>query len=136
MDGSHDHASVAVHHEVKAGGTPAGSVTLIGGSDTIINTKRLDGGGHSWSVEMAKDDIETKERPFTLEIVPVGANAEEDDLTSCVVRDGSTKNPGAAVRMDRVKLSRRAWRWQRCRKPSARRARTRSTKSFRRASRR
>ena len=101
-------ALVAVHHEVKAGGTPAGSVTLIGGSDTIINTKRLDGGGHSWSVEMAKDDIETEERPFTLEIVPVGANADEDDLTSCVVRDGSAKNSGAAVRMDRVKLSKSA----------------------------
>jgi hypothetical protein len=101
-------ALVAVHHEVKAGGTPAGSVTMIGGSDTIINTKRRDGGGNSWHVEMAKDDVETKERPFTLEIVTVGANAEEDDLTSCVVRDGSTKNPGAAVRMDRAKLSKSA----------------------------
>ena len=90
---------------MKAGGTPAGSVTLIGGSDTIINTKRLDCGGHSWHVEMAKDDVETKERPFTLEIVAVGGNAEENDLTSCVVRDGSAKNPSAAVRMERVKLS-------------------------------
>jgi hypothetical protein len=80
-------AMAGVHHETKAGGTPAGSVTLIGGSDTLINTQRLEGGGHCWNVEMAKDDSETEARGFTLEVIDVG-DFEGQPQASCVVRDG------------------------------------------------
>jgi hypothetical protein len=83
-------AVAIVHHETKGGGTPAGSVTLIGGCDTLVNTQRLDIGGHSWRVEMAKDDCETRERLFELETVDVGRDLDGQAQTSCVVRDGKT----------------------------------------------
>jgi hypothetical protein len=88
-------ALAVVHHETKAGGTPAGSVTLIGGADTIVSTKNgADNGTHTWRVEMAKDDAETKPRAFTLEVVDVGNDADDEPQSSCVVRDiGATLAP-------------------------------------------
>jgi hypothetical protein len=81
-------ALAVVHHETKAGGTPAGSVTLIGGADTIVSTKNgADNGTHTWCVEMAKDDAETKPRAFTLEVINVGNDADDEPQSSCVVRD-------------------------------------------------
>ena len=57
-------AAVAlVHHEIKSGGTPAGSVSLIGGTDTIIHVWRDDNGARFWQVELAKDDAETEPAP-------------------------------------------------------------------------
>jgi hypothetical protein len=88
-------ALAVVHHETKAGGTPAGSVTLIGGADTIVSTKNgADNGTHTWCVEMAKDDAETKPRAFTLEVIDVGNDADDEPQSSCVVRDtGATHAP-------------------------------------------
>jgi hypothetical protein len=88
-------ALAVVHHETKAGGTPAGSVTLIGGADTIVSTKNgADNGTHTWCVEMAKDDAETKPRAFTLKVIDVGNDADDEPQSSCVVRDiGATPAP-------------------------------------------
>lgn len=86
-------AVAAVHHETKQGGTPAGSVTLIGGADTLINTATLEDGNHSWQVEMAKDDATTEAQKFTLKIVPVGEDADGNEASSCVVETASGPVP-------------------------------------------
>jgi hypothetical protein len=88
-------ALLAIHHEVKSGGTPAGSVTLTGGADTLVHIERLNGGKErQWCVEMAKDDAETEGRKFTLPVVEVGLDAEGQLAASCVVEDGG--NPPQA----------------------------------------
>ncbi len=69
------YAVALVHHEIKAGGTPAGSVSLLGGSDTIIHIWRDEDdakGRRFWQVEMAKDDAETDTRAFSLQILHLG----------------------------------------------------------------
>ncbi|HKN41323.1 MAG TPA: hypothetical protein VJV87_00355, partial [Sphingomicrobium sp.] len=90
------YAVALVHHEIKAGGTPAGSVSLIGGADTIVHvwpeneTRAL----RFFQVEMAKDDAETEPRAFTLEIVPVGLDPEGRPVSSCIVHDaGASQQP-------------------------------------------
>jgi hypothetical protein len=77
-------AVVCVHHEVKAGGTPAGSVALLGGADTIVKTTNGDA-THSWEVEFAKDDALTKPRAFKLEVKELGEDLEGEPASSCVV---------------------------------------------------
>ncbi len=57
-------AVAAIHHEIKSGGTPAGSVTLTGGADTIVHVEKVENGQHRWRVEAAKDDAETDYRKF------------------------------------------------------------------------
>jgi hypothetical protein len=42
------YAVALVHHEIKSGGTPAGSVSLIGGADTIIHVWRKDETSDRW----------------------------------------------------------------------------------------
>jgi hypothetical protein len=83
------YAVALVHHEIKSGGTPAGSVSLIGGSDNIIHVWREDETGERrfWQVEMAKDDAETEPRAFTLEVIPIGLDADGRNAESCVIRD-------------------------------------------------
>jgi hypothetical protein len=80
------HAVVAVHHEIKSGGSPAGSVSMIGAADTIVQTAN-GGDDHAWQVEMAKDGPETKPRAFTLATIDVGLDPDGHPQTSCVVRD-------------------------------------------------
>jgi hypothetical protein len=81
-----DIALAAVHHETKAGGTPAGSVTLIGGADTIVATTNLDDGTHSWHVEAAKDDAVTEPRKFRLSVInKVGTDPDGEEVSSCFV---------------------------------------------------
>lgn len=80
-------AVALVHHEVKAGGSPVGSVALMAAADTIVATKNGDGNLHSWEVEMAKDDAQTRARKFTLEVVEVGVDEFGDPITSCVMTD-------------------------------------------------
>src|SRR5262249_4527723 len=83
------YAVALVHHEIKAGGTPAGSVSLIGGADNIIHVWRKDDDGavRYWQVEMAKDDAETEPRAFALEVVPIGNDPDGRPASSCVIRD-------------------------------------------------
>ena len=81
-------AAVAlVHHEIKSGGTPAGSVSLIGGTDTIIHVWRDDNGARFWQVELAKDDAETEPRAFILDVIPLGRDRDGQEASSCVIRD-------------------------------------------------
>ena len=84
------YAVVLVHHEIKSGGTPAGSVSLIGGSDNIIRTWRETETSEKrfWQLEMAKDDPETAPRAFTLEVIPLGVDLDGQPASSCVVHDG------------------------------------------------
>jgi hypothetical protein len=79
-------ALALVHHETKSGGTPAGSVSLIGGADTVVMTQR-NGDSNTWQIEMAKDDAPTKPRSFRLDPVDVGLDTDGRPATSCIVRD-------------------------------------------------
>ncbi len=83
------YAVVPVHHEIKSGGTPAGSVSLIGGADTIIHVWREEETStrRFWQVEMAKDDAETPPRSFDLNIVEIGLDPEGRVASSGVIRD-------------------------------------------------
>jgi hypothetical protein len=82
------YAVALVHHEVKAGGTPAGSVSLIAGIDTMVHVWRDHKNHRLWRVELAKDDAETEPRAFSLGLVPIGLDADGRPAVSCVVRDG------------------------------------------------
>jgi hypothetical protein len=82
-------AAAVVHHETKAGGTPAGSITLTAGADTIVNTQNiegLNGKEHSWQIEDAKDDAATEARKFVLEVIQVDDDPDGQPASSCVVR--------------------------------------------------
>jgi len=90
------YAVALVHHEIKAGGTPAGSVSLTGGADTIVHVWRdKNNGARFWQVEMAKDDAETEPRAFDLQVVEIDKDADGRPATSCVVIDGGAA-PDAA----------------------------------------
>ncbi len=84
------YAVALVHHEIKAGGTPAGSVSLIGGTDNIAHVWRENDTGERqfWQVEMAKDDAETEPRAFSLKVVPIGLDPDGRAASSCVVING------------------------------------------------
>ena len=96
------YAVALVHHEIKSGGTPAGSVSLIGGADTIVHIWRKDDeeGGirRLWQVEMAKDDAETSPRAFSLDIVDIGFDPNGRPVSSCVIRDSGAAPDAAAKR--------------------------------------
>lgn len=77
-------AVAIVHHETKAGGTPAGSVALLGAADTIVVTANGEA-DHSWAVEAAKDDANSPARRFSLEIIDLGIDPEGFPASSCVV---------------------------------------------------
>jgi AAA domain len=90
-----------VHHEIKSGGTPAGSVSLIGGSDDIIHVWRESDTSEQrfWQVEMAKDDAETPPRAFTLAGIPIGLDPDGRPASSCVIRDaGAAPDAGKKKR--------------------------------------
>lgn len=80
-------AVAAVHHEIKSGGTPAGSVSLIGGSDSVVHVWR-DEVTRYWQIEYAKDDAETEPQAFDLEVIDLGMDAEGQPASSCVVIAG------------------------------------------------
>lgn len=85
---------VAVHHEIKSGGTPAGSVSLVGGCDAVVHVWRDDGGGRFWQVEYAKDDAETEPQAFSLEVIDLGRDPEGFPASSCaVLADPGAKQP-------------------------------------------
>jgi hypothetical protein len=83
------YAVALVHHEIKSGGTPAGSVSLIGASDNIIHVWRENETSERrfWQVEMAKDDAETDPRAFTLKLVELGLDLDGEPASSLVVHD-------------------------------------------------
>ena len=97
------YAVALIHHEIKSGGTPAGSVSLIGGVENLLHTWRESetGSKRFWQVEMAKDDAETEPRAFTLEVVDVGLDAAGESATSCVVRDLGTAPEAAKPKAGR-----------------------------------
>lgn len=94
-------AVCAVHHEIKSGGSPAGSVSLMGGADTLLHVWRGSETGdladeasgdapeakRFWQIEMAKDDAETDPRAFRLKVVDVGLDADGYPASSCIVVD-------------------------------------------------
>lgn len=87
-------AGVLVHHATKSAQTPAGSVSLIGAADTVIATANgLADGGHTWEIEMAKDDGETEPRTFKLDVVDIGLDPDGMPASSCVVVDLAETQP-------------------------------------------
>ena len=96
------YAVALVHHEIKSGGTPAGSVSLIGGADTIVHVWRESETSNRrfWQVEMAKDDAETEPRAFALEVVPIGLDPDGRPASSCVIHDAGAA-PDAATKNKR-----------------------------------
>jgi hypothetical protein len=89
-------AVAAVHHEIKSGGTPAGSVSLIAGSDSVIHVWR-DEATRYWQIEYAKDDAETDPHSFDLEVIDLGVDPEGQPASSCVVIEGATGQRGAVL---------------------------------------
>ena len=96
------YAVALVHHEIKSGGTPAGSVSLIGGSDNIIHLWRENQTSERrfWQVEMAKDDAETEPRAFTLKVVPIGLDPDGRPAASCIIYDAGAA-PEATLKKKR-----------------------------------
>lgn len=80
-----DIAVAAVHHEIKSGGTPAGSVSAMAGSDAIVHVMREEDGSRWWEIEFAKDDAETERIPFELKVIDLGLDELGEPLSSCVV---------------------------------------------------
>lgn len=102
--GDQGYAVALVHHEIKAGGTPAGSVSLIGGTDNLLHVWREEEGDDKdrrfWQVEYAKDDAETEPRAFMLKVLQVGLDPDGQPATSCVVTDSGSA-PEAKPQRDR-----------------------------------
>jgi len=82
-------AVALVHHETKSNGSPAGSVSLMGGADTLINVRRKSQTSDQrvWEVPMAKDDAETAPRGFRLEVVTGLSEQDGEPTSSCVMVD-------------------------------------------------
>jgi len=78
-------AVAAVHHEIKAGGSPAGSVSLIGAADSVIHVWCDEHGKHWWQIEYAKDDADTEPVAFDLTVVELGTDPDGYPASSCVV---------------------------------------------------
>jgi KaiC/GvpD/RAD55 family RecA-like ATPase len=96
------YAVALVHHETKSSNTPAGSVSLTGGADTIIHVWREGEASERrfWQVEMAKDDAETESRAFTLKVVELGTDPDGMPASSCVVIDEGAA-PGETAKRKR-----------------------------------
>jgi hypothetical protein len=96
-------AVALVHHATKSTPTPAGSVSLMGAADTIIQTSNGgDDGSHTWEVEAAKDDVQTDPRKFRLEIVDIGLDPDGQSANSCVVIDMDETVPRTKGRPKKV----------------------------------
>jgi hypothetical protein len=85
-------ALALVHHGTKGTGTPAGSVSLMAGADTLMPVfkhKNKDTGevSHSWLVDEAKDDADTPARGFVLEVVDDIIDVSNEAVSSCRVVD-------------------------------------------------
>lgn len=83
-----------VHHTTKNGSSPAGSVSLMGASDTLVLVEKAEDGTHIWTVEEAKDDASGCAIGFRLEVVNGIRDASGDDVSSCIlVPLGSDETP-------------------------------------------
>ncbi len=80
-------AHVAVIHQGTKTGTggPRGHGSLIGAADVIVEIAKTEDGGRSATVTDAKDDASDKAMGFVLEVVELGADADGDARTTCVV---------------------------------------------------
>jgi hypothetical protein len=78
------HVNVVAHDNT--GGRLRGSTAQLGGGDGFIHVERQ-GEARSWSLEIAKDDIETEKRGFRLETVELDADEDGDPVRSCVVAE-------------------------------------------------
>lgn len=78
-------AIALVHHTTKNGTSPAGSVSLIGASDTLLLVEKAEDGSHSWTVEEAKDDASGQPIGFRLEVVNGIIDAAGEEVSSCIL---------------------------------------------------
>jgi hypothetical protein len=74
-----------VHHTTKNGSSPAGSVSLMGASDTLVLVEKAEDGTHAWCVEEAKDDASGCPTGFRLDVVSGILDASGDQVSSCVL---------------------------------------------------
>ena len=74
-----------VHHTTKNGTSPAGSVSLMGASDTLVLVEKTENGDHTWTVEEAKDDASGCAIGFRLEVVEGIRDHSGDEVSSCVL---------------------------------------------------
>jgi hypothetical protein len=74
-----------VHHTTKNGSSPAGSVSLMGASDTLVLVEKAENGDHTWVVEEAKDDASGCAIGFRLEVVDGIVDASGDEVSSCIL---------------------------------------------------
>lgn len=74
-----------VHHTTKNGTSPAGSVSLMGASDTLVLVEKHDDGTHAMTVEEAKDDASGVSVGFRLEVVNGIIDGAGDEVSSCIL---------------------------------------------------
>ena len=74
-----------VHHTTKNGTSPAGSVSLMGASDTLVLVEKHDDGTHAMTVEEAKDDASGVSIGFRLEVVNGIIDAAGEQVSSCIL---------------------------------------------------
>ena len=94
------YAVALVHHEIKSGGTPAGSVSLIGGADTIVHVWResrdqasVASGRSRWPRTTPRPN----RAPSPWRSVPIGLDPDGRPASSCVIRDAGAA-PDATAR--------------------------------------
>lgn len=81
-------AVALVHHANKGNSMPSGSISLMGGADTLILVERdKDAQERTWQVDEAKDGAETGPRLFDLEVVDGIMDRFGDPQSSCRVVD-------------------------------------------------
>lgn len=74
-----------VHHTSKGENTgPRGHSSLFAGLDAGIETVRTEN-PREWKLKKAKDDESGGSHSFNLELIKLGKDEDDDDITSCVV---------------------------------------------------
>jgi hypothetical protein len=77
---------VFVHHSGKDSSRgPRGSSALLGALDTAIEVSRTATGERTWKVEKQRDATDSMSARFRLVVVPLGKDADGDEISSCIV---------------------------------------------------
>jgi hypothetical protein len=87
-----------ITHTAKGGTnhTPIGSNALAGASDINIEVTKSADGRHCATVVEARDDEDGWDMNFTLKVVKLGTDTKGREITTCLVDEGDTTEPGRA----------------------------------------
>tara|TARA_R110002110_G_scaffold88700_4_gene231080 strand:- start:5621 stop:6709 length:1089 start_codon:yes stop_codon:yes gene_type:complete len=85
-------AVIAVHHSGVEGGRPRGASSLTGAADAQLAVTKTRSGVITVKVDAMKDGVEDAILYSKLETVVVGKDADDDDITSCIVVEAHTSD--------------------------------------------